>query len=117
MSYYSEPDSHIIDKVKVVLDLSNYAAKKANYANKRKCYPGVDISDSAAKKGFIAVETEVDKLNIARLINVPSSLNNLTIEVDNLSLDEWKTVTINLKKLSHVVDNQVVKNTKFNISK
>ena len=27
MSYYPEPDSHIIDKVKVVLDLSNYATK------------------------------------------------------------------------------------------
>ena len=29
MSYYPEPDSHIRDKVKLVLDLSNYATKKA----------------------------------------------------------------------------------------
>ena len=29
MSYYLEPDSHIIDKIKVALDLSNYATKKA----------------------------------------------------------------------------------------
>ena len=28
MSYYPEPDSHIKDKVKVVLNLSSYAAKK-----------------------------------------------------------------------------------------
>ena len=28
MSYYPEPDSHIRDKIKVVIDLSNYAAKK-----------------------------------------------------------------------------------------
>ena len=28
MSYYSEPDIHIRDKVKVVLDLTNYATKK-----------------------------------------------------------------------------------------
>ena len=28
MSYYSELDIHIRDKVKVVLDLSNYATKK-----------------------------------------------------------------------------------------
>ena len=68
-------------------------AKKANYATNRTCYPGVDISDSATKKEFIALETEVDKLNIAKLINIPSSLNNLTIEVDNLSLDEWKLQT------------------------
>ena len=28
MSYYPEPDTHIRDKVKVVLDLSNYATRK-----------------------------------------------------------------------------------------
>ena len=28
MSYYPQPDSHIRDKVKVLLDLSNYATKK-----------------------------------------------------------------------------------------
>ena len=28
MSFYSEPDSHIRDKVKVVLDWLNYATKK-----------------------------------------------------------------------------------------
>ena len=28
MSYYPEPDSHIRDKVKLVLNLSNYAIKK-----------------------------------------------------------------------------------------
>ena len=27
MNYYPEPDCHIRDKVEVVLDLSNYAAK------------------------------------------------------------------------------------------
>ena len=49
MSYYPEPDSHIRDKVKVVLDLSNYATKKElEHAT------GVDISDLAAKKYFIS---------------------------------------------------------------
>ena len=28
MSYYPEPDNHIRDKLKVALDLSNYAIKK-----------------------------------------------------------------------------------------
>ena len=28
MSYYPEPDNHVRDKVKVVLDLLNYATKK-----------------------------------------------------------------------------------------
>ena len=28
MSYYPKPESHIRDKVKIVLDLSNYVTKK-----------------------------------------------------------------------------------------
>ena len=28
MSYYPEPDNHITDKVRALLDLSNYAIKK-----------------------------------------------------------------------------------------
>ena len=28
MNYYTEPDSHITDKVKILLEESNYAAKK-----------------------------------------------------------------------------------------
>ena len=45
MCYYPEPGSHIRDQVKVVLDLSNYAAKKElDHAT------GVDTSDLAAKK-------------------------------------------------------------------
>ena len=45
MSYYTDPDSHIRDKVKVVLDLSNYATEKElDHAT------GVDTSDLAAKK-------------------------------------------------------------------
>ena len=37
---------------------------------------GVHTSDSAAKKYFIALETEVDKLDIAKLVIVSTSLNN-----------------------------------------
>lgn len=45
LSYYLELDSHIKDKVKVVLDLSNYAAeKKFEYAS------GVGTSNLRAKK-------------------------------------------------------------------
>ena len=45
MSYHPEPDSHIRDKVKVVLGLSNYATKKElDHAT------DVDTSDLAAKK-------------------------------------------------------------------
>ena len=57
MSYHPEPNSHIRDKFKVILDLSNYATKKElDHAI------GVDTSSSAAQKDFVALKTEVDKL-------------------------------------------------------
>ena len=112
MSYYPEPNSHITNKVKVVLDLSNYATKKElDHAT------GVDTSDLAAKKDFIALKAKVDKLGINKLVNVPTSLNNLKTKVDDLDVGKLKTVPVNLKKLSDVVDNEVVKNTKFNTLK
>ena len=82
MSYYPEPGSHITDKLKVVLDLSNYATKKKlDYAT------GVDTSDLATKKDFIALKAEVDKLDINKLVNVPTSSNNLKPKVDDLDAD------------------------------
>ena len=45
MSYYPEPDTHIRNKIKVVLDLSNYTTKKElDHAT------GVDTPDLVAKK-------------------------------------------------------------------
>ena len=68
MSYHSEPDCHIRDKIKVVLGLSNNATKKElDHAT------GVDTSDLAAKKDFIAFKAEVDKQDIKKLVNVPTS--------------------------------------------
>ena len=78
MSYYPERDSHIRDKVKVVL------------------------------------KEEVDKLDILKLVNVPASMNNLKTKVDDLYVGKLKTVLVDLKKLSDVADNEVVKNKKFN---
>ena len=49
MSYYPEPDSHIRDKVKVVLDVSHYATKK-----ELKDATGVDTSALVAKRDLIA---------------------------------------------------------------
>ena len=47
MSYYPGPDSHVRDKVKIVLDLSDYATKKElEHAT------GIDTSDLAAKKSW-----------------------------------------------------------------
>ena len=68
-------------------------------------------------KNFIAFQAEVDKQNIAKLVNVSTSLNNLKTKVDDLYVGKLKPVPIDFRKLSNVVDNQVVKNTKFNTLK
>ena len=70
MSYYLELDSYIRDKVKVVLDLSNYATKKELDHAK-----GVDTSD-LVPKNLIALKTGVEKLDINKILNVPNNLNN-----------------------------------------
>ena len=92
MSYYPEPDSHITGKVKVLLDLSNYATKKElEHAT------GIDTSDLTAKKYLVALKAYVDKLDINKT-NVPTSLNNLKIKVDDLDVGKLKTVPVDWKK-------------------
>ena len=58
----------------------------------------VDTSDLAAKKDFIALKAEVDKLDINKLVNDPNSLNNLKTKIDNLNIGKLKAVPVNLKK-------------------
>ena len=108
MSYYPQPDSNVRNKIKLELDLYKIATKKELYLA-----TGVGTSDLAAKKDFIALKAQVDKLDIAKLVNVPTSLNNLKTKVDDIEDGELKTVLIDLKKLNDVVDNEVVKITKL----
>ena len=59
---------------------------------------GVDISNLAAEKDFIALKAEVDQLDISRVINDITGLNNLRTTVSNLDVDMLKTVSVNLRK-------------------
>ena len=109
MRFYPEPEIRIRDKVKLVLDLRNNATKKGlDHAT------GVDTTDLPAKKDFIALKAEVDKLYINKLVNVPTILNNLKTKVNNLDLGKLKAVPMDLTKLSDVVHNDIVKNKKLN---
>ena len=94
--------------VNVVLDLSNYATKQElNDAT------GVDTFNLAAKRDFVALKVEVDKLDINKLVNVPTGLNNLETKIDDLDVNKLKTVLVNLKKLSDVVSKEIVKKTVY----
>ena len=61
------------------------------------------------------MKAEVDKSDIEKW--VPTSLNNLKTEVDDLDVGKLKTVSVDLKKSSYAVDDEVVRNTKFNTLK
>ena len=42
---------------------------------------------------------EVDKVDIYKLVNVPTGFNNLKLKVDNLDVGKLKTIPIYLKKI------------------
>ena len=78
--------------------MSNYATKKElEHAT------GIDTSDLTVKKDFI------DKLDINKLTNVPTSLNNLKTKVNDLDLGNLKTVLVDLEKSNDEVDKEVLK--------
>ena len=58
------------------------------------------------------MKAEVDKFDINKLINVPTSLTNLKTKVNDFDGGKLKT-----GKLSDIVNNEPVKNTKFNTLK
>ena len=51
------------------------------------------------------------------MVNVPTILKYLKAKVDGLDVSALKTVPVDLKKLNDAVNNEVVKNTKFNTVK
>ena len=68
---YTEPEI-----VKIDLDLSNYATKSDLNSTTH-----VDTSSFALKTNLTALKTEVDKLDIDKLILVPGDLSKLSKEV------------------------------------
>ena len=84
--YFPKPQSHE-ENIKVEIDLSNYATKEDI-----KNIPHVDTLSFALKTNLTNLKTEVDKLDIDKLLPVPTDLN----------------------KLSNVAKNDVVKKTAYN---
>ena len=77
-------------KVKVQLDLSNYATK--TYL---KNATGVDTSKEV---DLASLKSNVDKLNIDKLKNVPSGLTSLKSKVDKLDIGKLETTPADLSK-------------------
>ena len=80
-------------KVKVELDLSNYATK-TNLKNAT----GVDTWNFSKKLDLANLKSNIEKLHIDQLKNVPANLNNLKSKVDKLDADKLVPVPVHLKK-------------------
>ena len=55
------------------------------------------------------LKSNVEKLDIDKLKNIPINLSNLARKVDKLHVDKLEPVLVNLSKLSDVVKHDVVK--------
>ena len=104
MSEYFPKPKYLGANVEVELDLSNYATK-LDLENAR----SVDTSDFAKKTDLANLESDVDELDIDKLINVATNLSNLKSKVDKLDVDKLVPVPVDLSKLNVVVKNNVVK--------
>ena len=71
--------------------------------------PGVDTPKFAKKVDFASLKSNVDKLDIDKLKNLPTNLNSLKSKVDKLHADKCVPVSVDLSKLSDVVKNYFVK--------
>ena len=101
--YFPEPKS-FGEKLKVELDLSNYATK-ANLKNAA----SVDISKFAKNFDFANLKSDVDKLDVEKLEKALAGLNSFKNKEDKLDVDKLVPVLVHLSKLSDAVKNDVVK--------
>ena len=88
--YFPKPKS-LGANVKVELDLSYYTTK-ADFKNAA----GVDTSDFARKTDLANLKSDVDKLDIDKLKNLPTNLSSLKSKIDKLDVDKLVPVPVDL---------------------
>lgn len=57
----------------------------------------VDICNLAAKRNFIGLKVELDRLGTNKLFNFSANFNELKIKVGDLDVGELNTLSIDLK--------------------
>ena len=88
-------------RVTVISDLSNYTTKAElkNARGVQNLFKKVDLANS---------KSNVGKLDIDKLKNVPSGLSSLKSKVNKLNIGKLKTAPFDLSKLIDTVRNEVV---------
>ena len=59
-------------------------------------------------------KSDVDKLDIEELKNVPRNLSNLKSKEDKLDVNKLVPVAVDLRKISDAVKDDVIKKTEYN---
>ena len=107
--YFPKPQSHE-ENIKVKIDLSNYETKEDI-----KNIMHVDTSSFALKTNLSNLKTEVDKLDIDKLVPVPTDLSKLSNVVKN---DVKKTAYNKLvAKVDNIDTSDFVLKTKYDTDK
>ena len=112
MSEYFPKLNSLGANVKVELDLCNCATK-----TDLKNATGVGTLSFAKKVDLGSLKSNVDKLDIGTLKNIPSSLSSLKTKVDKLDVNKLIPAPVDLSKLSDAVNDDVVKNDLYNSKK
>ena len=84
--YFPKPSSHG-ENIKVKNDLTNYVTKEDI-----KDITHVDTSNFALKTNLAYLKTEVDKLNIGKLVPIPNDLSKLSNVVKIILLKKLNTI-------------------------
>ena len=110
--YFPKPfNSHFGDSIKVKIDLSNYA-RKTDIKN----VSHVDTSNFARKTNLANLKTEVDKLDIDKLVSIPVYLSKLsdTVKNDVAKKDVYDKL---VAKVDNIDTSDFVLKTKYNTDK
>ena len=97
-------EKELLNTIKVELD-SCYFGTKADLEN----LTTVNTFD------LTNLKSDVDKLNTAKLKNIPIHLSSLKNKVDKLDIRKLETTPVDLSKLSNLVKNDVVTKTEHNV--
>ena len=94
----SFPEPKYLGKVKVELDMSHYTTK-----TDLKNMTGIDITSFAKKVDLANLKSNVGKLDIDKLKNVPTNLSNFKSKLDKLHVDKLVPVPVDLSKFKFLM--------------
>ena len=110
--YFPKPFRSFGGNINVKVDLSNYATK-----TDLKNVTHVDTSSFALKTNLANLKTEVDKLDIDKLVHIPADLSKLSNVVKNDVVNDKLVAKVNAIPLNNIDTSDFVLKTKYQTDK